>query len=305
MERFSTIEVLNMEALSQKIKSIIPATRVAGPLYMLGAALLFTLMSVLVKLMPEQYTVWHFGFIRCAGGMLLLLTFSSKGKNPFRGHNIPLLIFRGCTGSLAFLGAITSLRILPMSTASVLFYAYPVFAAVFGLMIYKEGINIKQAACMIVLIIGVAILFDFGFTGSTFGQAMAIMGAFFAGLTVTLIRSLREHNGVVVIYLYFCATGTLLTLPYCIYSPILPETSLEWIMIAGIILSSTIAQLMMNQGFFFCKGFEGGVYMSTETVFTAMVGIFLLNDPVSWQFFMGALLILGSGLALNKVSGSS
>ena len=68
------------------------------------------------------------------------------------------------------------------------------------------------------------------------------------------------------------------------------------------VLASATAQLMMNQGFFFCKGFEGGVYMSTETVFTAMVGIFLLDDPVSWRFFAGAVLILGSGLALNKVS---
>ena len=277
----------------------------AGPLYMLGAALLFTLMSVLVKLMPQQYTVWHFGFIRCAGGLMILLALSPRGKNPFGGHNIPLLIFRGCTGSLAFLGAVTSLRILPMSTASVLFYAYPVFAAVFGIMIYKERINLKQAACMLALITGVAVLFDFGFTGSAFGQAMAIMGALFAGLTVTMIRSLREHNGVVVIYLYFCAAGALLTLPYCIHSPVIPATSAEWMMIAGIILSSITAQLLMNQGFFFCKGFEGGVYMSTETVFTAMVGIFLLNDPVSWRFFIGALLILGSGLALNRFSGST
>ena len=158
---------------------------------------------------------------------------------------------------------------------------------------------------MLALITGVAVLFDFGFTGSAFGQAMAIMGALFAGLTVTMIRSLREHNGVVVIYLYFCATGALLTLPYCIHSPVIPATSAEWMMIAGIILSSITAQLLMNQGFFFCKGFEGGVYMSTETVFTAMVGIFLLNDPVSWRFFIGALLILGSGLALNRFSGST
>ncbi|WDP92853.1 MAG: DMT family transporter [Desulfobacter sp.] len=278
------------------------APRIAGPLFMIGAALLFTLMSVLVKLLPGTYSVWHIGFVRFSGGLvLILLLFSNKG-NPFKGHNIPLLIFRGCTGTMAFLTVVAAMRILPLSTASILFYCYPVFAAFFGFMVYRERINTGQLLCMVSLVAGVGVLFDFGITGSMFGQAMAVASALFAGFTVTLIRSLREHNGVVVIYLYFCAAGTVVTLFPCIADPVLPATPMEWIMLGTIAVSSLGAQLMMNQGFFFCRGFEGGVYMSTETVFTAMVGIFMLNDPVSWQFFLGAFLILGSGLALNRFS---
>ncbi|MCG8618925.1 MAG: DMT family transporter [Desulfobacterales bacterium] len=291
-----------MPALEHRIRSSETLSRVAGPLLMVGAALLFTLMSTTVKLLPEPYTVWHIGLIRCLGGMLILVSFTSKGKNPFRGHNIPLLIFRGCTGSLAFVTVVTALRILPISTASVLFYAYPVFAAMFAFLIYREKVSIRQFLCIGVLIAGIGVLFDFSPTGSLFGQMMAIAGGLFAGLTVTLIRSLRARNGVVVIYLYFCAAGTIVTLPFCLMNPLVPGSGLEWLMIAVIILTATTAQLMMNLGFSFCKGFEGGVYMSTETVFTAIVGICLLDDPVSWRFFSGALLILGSGLALNKLS---
>ncbi|MCF8028154.1 MAG: TonB-dependent receptor [Desulfobacteraceae bacterium] len=39
-----------------------------------------------------------------------------------------------------------------------------------------------------------------------------------------------------------------------------------------------------------------------ETLFTAIFGILLLNDPVSWRFFAGAFLIPGSGLALGFIS---
>lgn len=269
---------------------------------MIGAALLFTLMSVLVKLLPAAYTIWHIGFVRFTGGLVIILVFFSRKGNPFKGHNIPLLILRGCSGSIGFLSIVAAMRILPLSTASVLFYAYPVFAAFFGFMIYKEGINIKQIACMLSLVAGVGVLFDFAFTGSAFGQIMAITGAIFAGLTVTLIRSLTVRNGVVVIYLYFCAAGALATLIPCLARPIIPATPVEWMMLLAIALSSLVAQLMMNQGFCYCRGFEGGVYMSTETVFTAIVGIFLLNDPISWQFLVGAVLILGSGLALNRLS---
>jgi drug/metabolite transporter (DMT)-like permease len=280
--------------------------RVAGPVLMLLAAFLFTIMSVLIKLMPPNYTIWHFGFIRFFGGLTALFIsagFTGQGtrSNPFVGYNIPVLILRGCVGSIAFFCLVTSVRILPISTACVLFYSYPVFAGLFGFIIYRETITINQMGCVMLLIVGIAVLFDFNFTGNTYGQIMAIIGALFAGLTVTLVRSLRAKNGPVIIYLYFCTMGTILTLPAFIMNPIYPASALEWAMILGIVCTSLAAQLIMNQGFYFCKGWEGSVYMSSETVFTAIVGILFLNDPTTWRFFAGALLIVGSGLALSRL----
>lgn len=270
-----------------------------GPLFMVCSALLFTAMSVLVKLMPSQYTVWHLGFIRCFGGMLVLVGVFGHNKNPYKGHNIPLLILRGCTGSIAFFAAVTALRILPISTASVIFYSFPVFAALFAFIIYKERISILQMGCIALVLSGVAVLFDFELTGNIYGQIMALAGGLFAGLTVTLIRSLREKNGPVIIYLYFCTMGSIFTIPKFIFEPVIPSTSLEWIMIIAIILTSVVAQLLMNQGFFYCRGWEGAVYMSSETIFTSIIGIWFLNDPASWRFYTGAMLILGSGMILN------
>ena len=273
----------------------------AGPLLMLSAAISFTFMSILLKLMPTGYTVWHLGFIRCFGGMLVLLIFFGRKKNPYKGYNIPLLILRGCSGAIAFFAAVTALRILPISTAIVLFYSYPVFAGLFGFLIYKEKITFFQAGCMAVLVVGVTVLFDFRFTGNSYGQIMAIVGAVFAGLTVTLIRSLIKTNGPVIIYLYFCTMGMLLTLPVFLMTPIIPASSLEWIMVIGIVITSVIAQLLMNKGFLYCQGFEGASYMSCEVFFTALVGILFLNDPVNWRFFVGGCLIVGSGLVLNRL----
>jgi drug/metabolite transporter (DMT)-like permease len=295
-----------MTQLSARLRMNNMDARVAGPVLMLLAAFLFTIMSVLIKLMPQNYTIWHFGFIRFFGGMTVLLIsagFSGQGTrcNPFAGYNIPLLIVRGCVGSIAFFCLLTSIRILPISTACVLFYSFPVFAALFGFIIYKETITIRQMGCVMLLVVGIGVLFDFNFTGSTYGQIMAIIGALFAGLTVTLVRSLRAKNGPVIIYLYFCTMGTILTLPAFIMNPIYPASALEWAMILGIVCTSLVAQLIMNQGFYFCKGWEGSVYMSSETVFTAIVGIMFLNDPTTWRFFAGALLIVGSGLVLSKL----
>jgi drug/metabolite transporter (DMT)-like permease len=273
---------------------------VAGPLFMLAAALLFTVLNLLIKQLGPQYTIWHIGFYRFCGGVLVLVLVFGRRGNPYRGNNMRLLIIRGCTGSAAFLSIITAIRLLPISTALVIFYAFPAFSALFSYLIYGERISKAEIGAIVIVIIGVGVLFDFRWEGHFLGQLMALSGAAFAGLTVTLIKNLREKNGPVIIYLYFCTMGMLITLPRFAMVPLVPSSSMEWGMVLGIIFSSVSAQLLMNQGFFYCKGWEGGVFMSGEVVFTAIVGIAFLGDPVSGRFWVGGLLIFGSAIALNR-----
>jgi len=268
---------------------------------MLSAALLFTLLNIFIKLLGPQFRVWDIGFYRFCGGVLVLLAVFGRRGNPYRGNNIRLLVIRGCTGSAAFVCLVTAIRLLPVSTALVIFYSFPVFSAFFSFLIYGERIGRYEIACTLGVLIGVGILFDFQLAGGLLGQAVALLGGILAGLTVTLIRSLRENNGPVIIYLYLCTMGTLVTLPKFALHPVWPATPLEWVMILGIIFSSATAQLLMNQGFFYCRGWEGGVFMSSEVVFTAVVGIVFLGDPATWRFWAGGIMILASGIAMNRL----
>jgi len=273
----------------------------AGPLFMLSAALLFTALNLFVKLLGPQFNVWHIGFYRFFGGMVVLLAVFGRHHNPYQGDNIRLLIIRGCTGSVAFISIITAIRLLPVSTALVLFYSFPAFSAIASFLIYGERIGKLETVCIFLVMVGVAILFDFELSGGVFGQAIALVGGIFAGITVTLIRSLRGTNGPVIIYLYFCTMGSLVTLPMFALDPVLPANPVEGLMILGIIFSSVLAQLLMNQGFFYCRGWEGGVFMSSEVIFTAAVGIVFLGDPTTFQFWSGGLLIMVSIVALNRL----
>jgi len=67
---------------------------VAGPLFMLSAALLFTLLNLLVKLLSPEFTIWHIGFFRFFGGIVVLLAIFGCHTNPYKGNNIRLLIIR-------------------------------------------------------------------------------------------------------------------------------------------------------------------------------------------------------------------
>ena len=275
---------------------------VAGPLFMISAALLFTAMNVIVKLLNPAFMAWHIGFFRFFGGMLVIFLIFGKKANPSKGINIRLLIIRGCVGSVAFISMVTAIRFLPVSTAVVLYYSYPAFSAVAAYFIYGERIGWSEIICIAVVMLGIAVLFDLHLFGGMTGQLMAVIAGAFAGLTVTLIRTLRQNNGPVVIYLYYCIVGTLVTAPMFIAHPVFPTSATEWMMVLGIVFTSLAAQLLMNQGFFYCLGWEGGVFMSSEVIITAIIGIVFLGDPASWRFWTGGLLILGSAIVLNRIN---
>jgi drug/metabolite transporter (DMT)-like permease len=70
---------------------------------------------------------------------------------------------------------------------------------------------------------------------------------------------------------------------------------------AMIVIASVIGQLWMTKGLRYCKSWEGGVLMTTELIFTSILGILFLQEPVTWRFWLGGLLILVSVLGLQLI----
>ena len=170
------LERIEMAIQAKQTRRVQLDAAVIGPVFMLSAALSFTLLNLLLKLLGSQYTVWSIGFYRFFGGAAVLIAVFGRYHNPYKGHNIRLLIIRGCTGCSAFLCIVTAIRLLPVSTALIIYYSYPAFAAIFSFIIYKERIGMLEIACIAAVLIGVGILFDFELVGGVFGQIMALVG---------------------------------------------------------------------------------------------------------------------------------
>ena len=271
---------------------------------MLGSALMFAVMDGVIKIIGPSFRVWDIAFYRFCFGIAILYGIYGGRESLTKGANPRLLILRGVLGSVAFLSIVGAIRLIPISTAMVLFFSFPAFTALFSPLIYRERITLPEIICIAATVLGIAFLFDFRFEGVWFGQVLAITGAVFAGLTVTIIKKLRETHRTGVVYMYFCIIGTCITFPAFISQPQLPESWKDGAMLAIIVVASVIGQLLMTKGLRYCKSWEGGVLMTTELVFTSLLGILLLHEQVTWRFWLGGLLILGSVMAL-QMSGAS
>ena len=273
-----------------------------GPVMLLGSALMFAVMDGTVKLIDPHFRVWDIAFYRFLSNLIFCIAISGRHQNPFRGKNIPLLIIRGIVGCAAFLSVITAIRLSPISTAMALFFSFPAFTALFSPLLFGEKITMAELLWILIAIAGVAILFDFKMEGELMGQVMGVIGAIFAGLTVTVIKKLRDDHGTITIYMYFCLLGTLITFPVFITNPGIPSTGLDWMFILIIVTTSLFGQLLMTNGIRYCKSWESGILMMIELIFTSILGIVFLAEPVDWHFWSGGLLIVFSVIMLQMRS---
>jgi drug/metabolite transporter (DMT)-like permease len=262
---------------------------------------MFAVLDILIKIIGPEFRVWDIAFYRWGGSFAVMMIIFSWQGNPFKCTNLKMMVFRSLSGCIAFLALTTAIRLAPVSTIMVLFYSFPTFAAVFSYLIFGERVSRAEIFCIIAAFCGVAVLLDIHLDGNFVGYILGFIAGAFAGLTVSMIKKLRDKNGPVVIYLYFCMFGAVVAFPPYISNPTMPASALDWLMIAGIIGTSIIAQIAMNQGFKYCKSWEGGLFLTFEMIFVAFFGLYYLGEPTTWRFWAGGILILASVLILNRV----
>jgi drug/metabolite transporter (DMT)-like permease len=272
---------------------------IKGPALMFGSALLFAATDIIIKIIGPAFRVWDIAFFRFGGGIVLMIILFGWFANLFKGNNTRLLIIRGISGAMAFLSLVGAIQLLPLSSAIVLLYSFPAFAALFSAIIFGERISILQLVCIFGTLVGVAILLDFSPKGNLLGQIIGLLAGMFAGIAVCFIKKLRESNGPVIIYFYFCLVGGVIAFPAFMANPRLPTTAGSSLLVLILVLIFLGAQLLMNQGFKYCRSWEGGLFLSSEALFTSIAGICFLGDPVTWHFWAGGSLIVGSVVLLN------
>ena len=153
------------------LKALDNSAPTVGALLMLAAAFLFSVLDGLIKLLGPPFRVWDIAFYRFACGLAILLPVLGWKGNPFSAQNRRLLVVRGVTGCCAFLALVAAIRLIPISTALVLFFSFPAFAAFFSPLIFKETITRDEILFVVAALGGVAILFDFSLHTALLGQA--------------------------------------------------------------------------------------------------------------------------------------
>jgi drug/metabolite transporter (DMT)-like permease len=286
------------------MRMILKRLLISGLGLMLLSALIFSFTDIFIKYLSSSFSAIQIAFVRFfLGGFILWPLLSSKGV-PFRGNQTRILILRGFFGTLSFYFLLKSIAMIPLSNAIVLHYTFPLFAALFSFLFFKIALEKGEVILILIGLIGIYILTNPDFHSFNSGYLFGFLSGCFGGLAMVLAHKARQTNSAFVIYFYFCLIGGMITSPFVLQNFKVPgiQNGILLVLIAVLLL---IGQVVMNHGLRFCKASEGSLILMSEVVFTGIAGFLIFKDPVTWNFLVGAFLIVGSGVGLNLMSRSS
>jgi drug/metabolite transporter (DMT)-like permease len=278
-----------------------------GTRYMLGAALAFSVMSLLVKLAGSHLPSQEMVVARAAFSLVVTwIALKRLGISPW-GNNRKLLWTRGIIGFSGLAAFYFALVHMPLAEATVIQYTNPVFVSLLAVWLLGERLRRREIVLILLGIVGVLLIakpaFLFGGGGGLdpLVVAFGIWGAIGSGIAYVLVRMLRATEHVMVIVFYFSLASTLGALPIAMIKPVMP-TPLEWLILLGIGITTQAAQVFLTTGLGMERAGKATAIMYTQIVFAALWGALFFRELPGWHTIAGTVLIVGATLALGRNS---
>lgn len=264
------------------------------------SALAFASTSVAIKPLASLLPATQIIFVHFVMGVLVLGPILFLRGSGLRGNPGRLLVLRGICGTLSFFFFLRSIALIPLSNTIILFYTFPVFVALFSWLLFKTRIWKGELLFILTGVTGAIVLINPSFNSFNLGYLFALLSSAIEAVGIVIVRKAMQTNNPFIIYFYFCVTGGVLCLPFS-QGFRTPDLHGGFLLVFSALVS-LVAQVLMNQGFKFCRATEGSLILVSEVAFVGAGGILIFKDPVTSNFLIGALLIVASGVGLNLVN---
>ena len=169
-----------------------------GIILILIAMMIFSVQDGIMKHIFSFVSLYEVYLIRTLVSFILILLFLKLTKKPivFKTH-YPLLTF--CRVLLFFFGFsffYISLTVLPLATATALFFVTPFLITVFASIFLKEEIGPRRWSAVIIGFIGVYIILNPNFSNFDYLSLTPILCAFCYSLSMIIIKKTSDKDSV-------------------------------------------------------------------------------------------------------------
>ena len=272
---------------------------------MAAGAFFFSLMSLLVKVAGQRLPSQEIVLARAA--IMLVLTYAAlrRAGVPLWGTERRLLVVRGLVGFVGLSGFYYAVVHVPLADATVIQYMNPIFAALIAVPVLGERVRLREAASVLVSLVGVVLVMRPTFLLGSVGAApldpvavgIGLVGALGSGSAYVFVRKLGATEHPLVIIFYFALVSTLAALPLGLFGALWP-TPLEWLVLLGVGVTTQLGQVSITRGLMLERAGRATGVGYLQIVFAALWGALFFAEYPDAGTVLGALLIVGSTLAL-------
>ncbi|WP_276309974.1 DMT family transporter [Phenylobacterium kunshanense] len=271
-----------------------------GALWMLGSALGFTAMTVLIKFLGDDYPAALQTFYRQAAGFAVLLPLIlRRGRAAYATTRPGILLFRSAAGTLAMILSFYAFQKMPLADANALSFTRTLWLVPLAAFVVRERVGPLRIAAALVGFGGVLLMLRPGADFSLGLPALAMLAAsFLFALTITGMKVMTRDHSPTVLLVWAMTLGLIFSLPGAFIAWRWPEpVDLALLCLMGVIGTATQAC--------YIKGMQAGDAAAmapidyTRLVFTAAAGFLLFQEvPTVWTL-AGAGVVVASTLFIT------
>lgn len=269
---------------------------IRGVSYMLAATILFALMVVFVKLLPDIPPM-EIVFFRAVFAIIMCYYFLAKSRVPILGNNRPLLLMRGLSGAFALVLNYYLVQQVPLAAASTLIYLAPIFTTIFGIFYVREKVTALQFGFFALSFSGILIIQGFDARISFFHLLVGVSCSLLMGLAYNCVRKLTRTEHPQVIMFYF----PLLCIPVTLFGMLFdwktPEGT-DWLSLLLVGVTGQLAQYYLTRAYQLAEIATVSIASYTNIIFTIGFGFIIFGETYNAITYLGMGLVI-AGIICN------
>ncbi|MAS18697.1 MAG: permease [Leeuwenhoekiella sp.] len=268
------------------------------------AALIAGFNGILIKAMPSLST-GAIGWFRAGVPVLFLLPGLLKARQLKVQGNTRMLLLASVINAVRTYFFLLAFVYTSVGNAIVLFYIYPLFITIIETTVYKAPISKKQVLFMLLAFGGIAFTYadkEFSFESRDFiGMLAAILAAVGYAFFVSIFKRQTQDCNRNQLLFYQNLAGAVLFIPFLFG---LKDVALTHMGI-GVFYGLLIGIVQFGLFFFGLKHLNATTaasLMYLEVLSAVLLSFFILNEELSWNTYVGGVLILISSFYISKLN---
>lgn len=267
-----------------------------GAGWILLSAIAATVMSVGIRaLAPEMHST-QITFVRCVLGFVLILPFvHASGATGLATRRWRLHLVRGLLGAMGINLGYYSLTIMPLVTATALFFTAPLFVTVLAGWMLGENVGWRRWTATVAGFLGTIIVVGYRPGGFQAEMLVAVVSSFAFALALILGKRLTMTERTSTIMFYFAAVTSVLSLGPAMVTWTAPSTSQMGLLFVVAVFASA-------RTFFDLRGYKAGEasfvapFVYFRIIFMGVAGYLLFAEAPERGALAGAAVIILSTL---------
>lgn len=273
------------------------ARNLQGALWMVASCLGATGMSVAVRYLSIDLHTVQIAFLRCAFGLWVLipifLTRAEAGKHRLQFTRPWLHLLRGALFVVALTTGFHALSVLPLATATTLFFMAPVFATLLAAVFRGESFGPRRATAIAAAFVGALIVLRPGFSEESLAMVLAVASAMCFAVALLISRPLSQADGAnsVLFSSTAIACAALLAPALWLWSPVRVDM---WGLIALLVFASSLRMFADIRAYNVADAGFLAPFAFLRLLFIAAAGWIFFREGMDGPTAIGAAIIIGA-----------